>query len=66
MIKIKSFCTAKETISKTKRQPSEWEIKIANELLRLALVSLLLSTDMVGWCSRILLQTNKLPHPLKH
>ena len=31
LIKIKSFCTTKETTSKVKRQPSEWEKIITNE-----------------------------------
>ena len=39
LIKLKSFCTAKETISKVKRQPSEWEKIIANETTDKGLVS---------------------------
>ena len=39
LIKLKSFCTAKETISKLKRQPSEWEKIIANETTDKGLIS---------------------------
>ena len=38
-IKIKSFCTAKETINKTKRQPTEWEKIFANDISDKGLVS---------------------------
>ena len=36
---IKSFCTTKETISKVKRQPSEWEKIRANEAIDKELIS---------------------------
>ena len=39
LIKLKSFCTAKETISKVKRQPSEWEKIITNETTDKGLIS---------------------------
>ena len=39
LIKLKIFCTAKETISKVKRQPSEWEKIIANEKTDKGLIS---------------------------
>ena len=39
LIKFKSFCTMKETISKVKRQPSEWEKIIANEATDKELIS---------------------------
>ena len=39
LIKRKIFCTAKETISKVKRQPSEWEKIIANERTDKGLIS---------------------------
>ena len=39
LIKLKRFCTAKETINKVKRQPSEWEKIIANETTDKGLIS---------------------------
>ena len=39
LIKLKSFCTMKGTISKVKRQPSEWEKIIANEATDKELIS---------------------------
>ena len=39
LIKLKSFCRAKEAISKAKRQPSEWEKIIANETTDKGLIS---------------------------
>ena len=58
LIKLKSFCTAKETLSKVKRQPSEWEKIVANE-----------TTDK-GFISKIckqLIQLNarKINNPIK-
>ena len=32
LIKIKSFCTAKETVLETKGQPREWEKLCANDI----------------------------------
>ena len=38
-MKLRSFCTAKETINKTKRQPSEWEKIFASEAIDKGLIS---------------------------
>ena len=39
LMKLQSFCTAKETINKTKRQPSAWEKIFANESTDKGLIS---------------------------
>ena len=57
-IKIKSFCTAKETISKTKRQPMEWEKIFANDISDKGLVSKI-------YKELIKLHTQKTNNPVK-
>ena len=49
LMKLKSFCTAKETINKTKRQPSEWEKIFAIEATDKGLISKIISRS----CSSI-------------
>ena len=39
LLKLKSFCTAKETINKMKRQPTDWEKIFANDVTNKGLVS---------------------------
>ena len=58
LIKLKSFCTAKKTISKVKRQPSEWEKIIANETTDKGLMSKI-------YKQLIQLNTRKTNNPIK-
>ena len=58
LIKLKSFCTAKKTKSKVKRQPSEWEKVTANETTEKGLVSKI-------YKQLIQLNTRKTNNPIK-
>ena len=58
LIKLKSFCTAKETISNVKRQPLEWEIIKANETTDKGLISKI-------YKQLIQLKTRKTNNPIK-
>ena len=58
LIKLKSFCTAKETISKGKRQPSEGEKIIANQTTDKGLISKIFK-------QLIQLNTRKTKNPIK-
>ena len=59
LIKLKSFCTAKETISKVKRQPSDWEKIRANETTDKGLISKI-------YKQLIQLNTRKPTNPIKN
>ena len=39
LIKFKIFCSAKEAINKTKRQPAEWKQIFANDITNKELIS---------------------------
>ena len=53
LMKLKSFCTTKETISKMKRQPSEWEKLIANEATDKGLISKIYKQHLQLNCRKI-------------
>ena len=57
-MKLKSFCTAKETINKTKRQPSEWQKIFANEATDKGLISMIFKQLM-----QLNIKKNKQPNP---
>ena len=58
LIKLKSFCTAKEMISKTKRQPTDWEKIFANNANDKELISKI-------YKQLIQLNTQKTNNPIK-
>ena len=58
LIKLKSFSTTKETLSKVKKQPSEWEKIIANETTDKGLISKI-------YKQLIQLNTKKTNNPIK-
>ena len=58
LIKLKSFCTTKETISKVKRQPSEWEKIIASKTTEKGLISKI-------YKKLVQLNTRKTNNPIK-
>ena len=58
LLKLKSFCTAKETINKMKRQHTDWEKMFANDVTDKGLVSKIYKQLMI-------LNSIKTNNPLK-
>ena len=58
LIKLKSVCTTKETISKVKRQPSGWEKIMANEATDKELISKI-------YKQLLLLNSRRINNPIK-
>ena len=61
LIKLKSFCTTKETISKVKRQASEWEKIIANKATDKELISKIYKQLMQSNTRKIVAQSKNVP-----
>ena len=57
-MKLKSFCTAKKTIDKSKRQPLEWEKILANEATDKGLIS-----KIYKQLIQLNIKKNKQPNP---
>ena len=58
LMKLKSFCTAKENTNKTRRQPSEWEKIFANEATNKGFISKIYKQLM-----QLNIKKNKQPNP---
>ena len=58
LIKIKSFCTAKETVNRTKKLPTEWEKTVTNDVSDKGLVSKI-------YKELIKLKRKETTHPIK-
>ena len=68
LIKLTSFCTAKETVKKVKRQPMEWEKIFSNDATNKALISKIYTQLMLLLLlqlSRSVMSNCQRPHGLK-
>ena len=54
ILKLKSFCTAKETINKAKRQLTEWDKIFANDVIDKGLIS-----KIYKWHTRVYVKKTK-------